>query len=131
MYGSYSGSLPGDRVRKRPFREGFDESLESGPQEPPSEGPRSEDLRGYIRLLRGLIIQSVSDLGNANTRVKEREELVEFFDSGKFDEVCDYSCWESEWIRDVVRGILSLRPAVRHEMTRQSVQMMKTLASRG
>ena len=128
MYGPDHGSLPGCSVRKRQVSEGIDESVESGPSESTGEDPRSEDLRGYVRLIRGLIVQSISDLGDS--RGSSLVQLIEFINSSQFEELCDYAGWESEWVLDVARGILSLRPSVRHALTRQSVRMLKTLASR-
>lgn len=58
-------------------------------------------------------------------------ELVEFFDGPAFEDLCDRADWEVEWVRDVVRGILGIRPMVRSEIARQSAEMLKTLARRG
>ena len=92
-----------------------------------SEG--TADLGGYIRLLRGIIVQSISDLGSS--RGPNKQKIIDFIDSDQFEELCDYSCWEAAWLRDVASGILALRPAVRREITKQSVDMLKLFASKG
>jgi len=129
MHGPDNGSATRRSVSKRQKREGVDVSLESGPEEPASANQGKEDLRGYYRLLRGIIIQSISDLGSLSGLKKT--DLIDFIDSVKFEELCDLAAWNVEWVRDVASGVVGLRPAVRHEITRQSVEMMKTLARRG
>ena len=123
MPGSDNGSSSGSGVRKRQASESQPEHLESGQEEPSIQDPG--EISQVRKLYRALLVQSLKDLGDL--RKKTTDSVVKFFRSEQFEEICVYADWESEWLRDVFEGVLSLPENVRREIAFECAMMLKAI----
>ena len=123
MLGSNHGSSSREDLCKRQTSQSEPELVESGSGE--SENENSCEIAQSRKLYRALLVQSLRDLGDI--RKLSTNSVVDFFRSEQFEEICVYADWESEWLRDVFEGVLSMPQNVRREIAFECAIMLKTI----
>ena len=124
MSGPDHGPAGGLRGQERPASEGDSVLLESGPRI--SSGACESEVASYRLLCRHILVQAAHDMGTGTDL--EIEEIHEFLETRWFEELCDYSNWEVDWVKRIFVSLDSISGPPRKEITKQMVHLMKVLS---
>ena len=119
------GLTSGEDLFERPPSEGGNQYLESGSDQSASEDQSS--IHNYRRVCRAIIVQACRDLGSGIAA--DLEEIGDWIQTEQFEMLCEFSGWDDAWVRDMFTGMISLRPNVRCEISKQCGKILRMISN--